>query len=160
MALSAAHKEALVRAQVDFRQLVAVELNHSTFSGSLRFVNYTSDISVSGKTFYATAMEVAEPPVSVDAVNTMTISIDGVSGIIQPYLYDAAQLPEPVYVTVAPFGYNLSTGSVLEVGYYQLEMLSNTITAERIVLNCGIINSANAPFPSVRYKPETHGGLY
>ena len=161
MALSAAHKEAYARAQVDVRHLMALTLSHSAFLGDLRFVNYTSDLSVDGATYSATAMEIREPPVSVEASNTMSIRMDGVSGLLQPLLYDASQLPEPVYATLKPFGYNITTGSTLGVvGTINLEMQGATVTAEQVVLECGILNSANMPFPSVTYNATTHPGLY
>ena len=161
MALSAAHKEAYARAQVDVRHLMALTLSHSAFGGDKRFVNYTSDISVDGSTYYATAMEIKEPPVSTDASNAMTINIDGVSGLLQPLLYDAAQVPEPVYVQLRPFGYNISTGSSLgTVGVITMEMQGASVTPERIVIEASIRNSSNDDFPAIKYTSETHPGIF
>ena len=161
MALSAAHKEAYARAQVDVRHLMALTLSHSEFGGDIRYVNYTSNISVDGSTYTATAMEIREPPVSADASNAMSIMIDGVSGELQPLLYNAAQVPEPVLATLKPFGYNITTGSSLGVvGTINLEMESASVTAEQIVLSCGVLNSANLPFPSITYTAATHPGLF
>ena len=111
MALSAAHKEAYARAQVDVRHMMAVTISNSAF-GTIRLVNHTSDLSVDGDTYTATAMEVREPPVSTEAINTMAVRIDGVSGLLQPFFYDASQTPEPVLVTLKPFGLDLTSSSV------------------------------------------------
>lgn len=161
MALSAAHKEAYARANVEVRHLMALTLSHSEFGGTIRYVNYTSNISVDGSTYVAAAMEIREPPVSSEASNAMSIRIDGVSGELQPKLYNAAQVPEPVLVTLKPFGYNIKSSSSLGVvGTINLEMESATVTAEDIVLSCGVLNSANLKFPSVTYTPESHPGLF
>ena len=160
MALSAAHKEAYARAQVDVRHLMALTLSHSTF-GDRRFVNYTSDISVDGSTYYAIAMDIREPPVSTESANTVSIKMDGVSGLIQPLLYDAGQVPEPVYVTLKPFGYNITSGSTLGVvGTLNLELQSASITAEQVVIEAGFSNSNNEKFPSIRYTSDSHPGIY
>jgi hypothetical protein len=140
---------------------MALTLSHSQFGGAIRYVNYTSNISVDGNTYTAVAMEIREPPVSAEASNAMSILIDGVSGELQPKLYNASQLPEPVYATLKPFGYNITTSSSLGVvGTINLEMESAAVTAGQIVLSCGVLNSANLPFPNITYTPETHPGIF
>jgi hypothetical protein len=159
MGLSDAHKEAYARAQVDMRHLRAIELSHSTF-GTIRLVNYTSDITVDGDVYTAHAMEIKEPDISIDANNDLGVRIDGASGMLQPLLYDASQVPETLLVTLKPFGYNVTTGTVSLIGELNLEMKGAAVTSEQVVLSCGFVNSANLSFPSVNYTNQSHPGLY
>lgn len=171
MTLSAAHKEAYARAQVDVRHLIALELRHSAW-GVLRMIDYDIDIDVAleagapanaGQTveFVAHAMEVREPEISTEPDSTVSLRLDGVSGVLQPLLYDAMQVIEPVLVTVRPLGYNVTTDTVLGVvGALHLEMRTATVTPEQVVMVCGFTNSANQDFPNDNYTPESHPGLY
>jgi hypothetical protein len=171
MALSAAHREAYARVDKNVLHLNCIELRHSVL-GIMRLVDYDKDVDLLleadapanpgiTRTFIGTAGEVARPSSNAEVDSPFSMLLDGVSGYLQPWLYNANQYQEIIPVTVRSIGYNIATETVIGVaGIIHLELLGAKVGTTDMQLTSGYSNSTNVAFPGVHYTPESNPGLY
>lgn len=171
MPLTQAEKQAYARAKNTTIEIWAVELRHSTFPNEVRIVNYQDDVThtleasapVDANTavlFTGVAFDFETPKVGEDPVNTVQIKIDGVGGIVQPYLATAGQTLEPIEATLRCLLYDVSTDSVLHQSFtLQLRVMQSVSTMTQVAMELGRINSANQTFPNEFYTALSNPGL-
>lgn len=171
MPLSDAEKQAYARVGLNIMQLWAIELRHSTFGSHVRFVNYFSDINhtleasapvQAGQSvlFTALAFQFKEPTLSDEAVENLSAQVDGVTGVLQPYLAAANQTVEPIEATIRELLYDVATSTVLHApSVWHLRVVRSKETMESVLIEMGRRNSANQTFPNMFYTPATNPGL-
>ncbi len=171
MPLTDAEKQAYARANIDTVDCWAIELRHSTFSSPVRLINYQVDIThtleadapVDASTavlFTALAFTFIPPKLGDDPVSLLRAQLDGVPGIIQPYIATATQTSEPIEATFRELLIDVTGPTVLQNPYIlHLRVHQVVSTMETVVLEAGRINSANQPFPNKFYTPASNPGL-
>lgn len=171
MPLTDAQKQAYARAHQSTAHLWCVEMRHSTFPAHLRVVQHTLPVDVTLEatapvnpgatvTFTALGFRLREPEVSTEPDTTITIELDGVPGVVQPYLAAANLTVEPIAVTCRAIAYDVVAGTVTALlGIFHLQARHIRHTQQTVSITLGYTNSANQDFPSEVYTPESNPGL-
>lgn len=171
MPLTDAEKQAYARVGLNIAQVWGIELRHSTFPSHVRIVNHYSDITHTleatapvqpgqAVVFTAVAFHFKEPTISDEPVENLSAQVDGVTGLLQPYLATANQTAEPIEATIREILYDVATSSVLHApSVWHLRVTRSVETMESVLIEMGRLNSANQIFPNLFYTPASNPGL-
>lgn len=172
MTLTAAQKEAYARANSNTIDVCALELRHPSFVEPLRFVGLQENLSVTLEAnapvnagevveFIALALRLRLPDLNTEADSTLSVQIDGIPGIAQPYLKAANQTVYPIEATARFYAFNTKTSTVIDgaQSILHLQVRHVGVTKSSVSLTMGYTNTANRAFPNALYTPETNPGL-
>lgn len=158
--LSTALKEAYARADTHTLHLVGLELANAA-TGTLRYVNYDSDITISGIPHTAMGMEISEPEIGTEPSNKVQIRIDGAATSMQYYINGAVDAGINISATVRPLAYNVQTSTVIDVvGAFEFKVLQAKYDMSACLLVLGHTSPTNQTFPGKRYDPLTYPNLF
>lgn len=171
MPLTTAEKEAYARVGINVDTIWTIELRHSTFPAPLRIVNHDFDITHTlepsapadaGQSvlFSALAFDFEEPSTSGDPDALVRAQIDGVTGLLQPYIAAAGETVEAIEATLRELTYDVADQVVLQQpSTFHLQVRQSRSTMVSIAIEMARINSANLPFPNVYYTPASNPAL-
>lgn len=169
--LTPAQREAYARAKSTVVHIWALEFRHVTFADHIRIVQNRNDVTFSleadapanpgeSKIFIGTGLRVGEPEISTEVDSTLSIQIDGVSGIIQNPFTVANKTAFPVECAARPISYDVITGTVGQIlGRLDLQVRSLSLNMTSVNVKLGYTNTANRPFPYINYTPQSNPGL-
>jgi len=166
-----ARKEAIARADNSTTRKWSIEMRHPVFPAPFRMVQYREDLDLTleasapvnpGETvsFQGTAFEFNEPGEATQPDPTARITIDGVPGVLQPFVRLAIRTRAPIAVTLRSLLFSSKTETVVSVlRVIHLELRRAKVDKTSITGTMGFTNPANQPFPSKKYSIETYPGL-
>tara|TARA_R110001583_G_scaffold34551_1_gene115856 strand:- start:11172 stop:11690 length:519 start_codon:yes stop_codon:yes gene_type:complete len=171
MVTTSAQREAYARAHSASVHVWAIEMRHGSWASPLRFVSYPVDLTLSieagapvdggtSQPFSALGFRLQEPSVSADADATLALGVDGVSGIVQPYLAAANQTATPIEVSLRAYALDDRTqAEQVALGVIHQQVRHIAINKTTVSLTLGSPNAANRKFPFIDYSPESNPGL-
>lgn len=162
MTMTPAVRQEYARANTSLLQLYAIDLDHPGFTDTIRLVNHKTNVTIGADEYIGMGMDVDEPGMDTQADSTYTINIDGVPGIVQPYIAAASKTFFPIDVTIRIYAYDVRAESLIDASpLATINLQSRNISFNRttVSISMGYTNTANRAFPNQFYTPESNPGL-
>lgn len=163
--MTPAQKEAYANARSTDVHLVTLELNHPQFTEPLRVVHDNevlhAKIEDDSRVFFQPLQfKLQRMPINEEPDPSITISLDNVAGLVNPYLELAAKSGEEATITFRAYlyreyddqAYDYSIDLVGEP--LKLAVRKATATMQNVTITAAYINPANLQFPSRHYTSD------
>lgn len=171
MSLTTAQKEAYARAHTSTVSLCALELRHPSFGLTVRLVQGADDVTFtleanapvdgnSSVTFTSVGFDIDEPVINSEPDTIVSLSLNGVSSLVLPYLGAAGKTSTPVEATLRFITFDTVAKTVGEI-YNPIHLQARGFSTSKtsVSMQLGYTNTANKAFPSEVYTAESNPSL-
>jgi len=160
--LDQATQEALARANINTRRVVAIALTHSSFANDYRFCEFDRDITIDSGVYKAASLGIGQSSQNGEPGSTTTVIIDGVVSDLPFYVTQALRGLETIKAYIGYF--MLEVDTLTPSDFYQVLPLEvqacSSATNNAITLTLGYLTAANRAFPNVYYNATDFPQLY
>ena len=139
--------------------LALMTMEHSSFTSPIRLVANNEDVTSNGNVYTAAGLNTTLPDETPDGLPEVDVTFEDIDQTIVQQLRDI-----PAHTTDRP---TMTLSVVLrsdpdsvQLGPWELEMLTFQLSRDSIQARVGIINVGREPFPGLTFEPASFPGIF